>query len=657
VGSERFPPLKTISNTNLPRPASSFVGRERERQEVTELLQNGARLLTLSGPGGSGKTRLSIEAATQLVDAFKEGVFWVPLATIRDAALVTETIAETLGAKVALHEHIGERQMLLLIDNLEQVIEAAPELAALVEACPNLRVLCTSRERLRVRGEVEYAVPPLSESEAVSLFCHRSQLAANNAIDTLCLRLDCLPLAIELAAARTSVLSPDQILERLAKRLDLLKGGRDAEARQQTLRAAILWSYELLNGEEQRLFARLAVFRGGCTFEAAEEVADADLDTLQSLVDKSLLRHSNERFWMLETIREYALERVDAGDDGRETRERLVTWICTLVDKAAPHLREYDHEWMKRIEREHANLRAALDHLEAAGETQRALQIAAGAFWYWAQYGHMNEGRDLLDRLLRDRRPTPARAKALLAQADLAVDDGDAEATDAAAAEASALCGEFSDEWGLAYALLLRGLGRSVAEEWDAGRHYIAQAVERFRKLGDDYYTIESRRRLAWMYQNLGDLVRSRAMHEENLRMARTTGRASVVATTLSVLSGYALDDGRIDDALAMSRESISTHWGAGDIYHTLVGLHRFARAFILRGQPEQAVKLLAARASLHQQHGLRVEGWLAAYDRENSGKARILLDGASFAQAWDSGKKLTLGEAVAFALETARDE
>src|SRR4051812_12431230 len=311
LGEEKFPPLKTISNTNLPRPASSFVGREPEVAEVVELLQEGARLVTLSGPGGSGKTRLALESAAELVPEFRNGVFWVGLAALRDPALVAETIAQTLGAKNGLAEHIGERELLLLLDNFEQVVDAAPALPSLLESCPNLRLLVTSRELLRVRGEVEYPVAPLAESEAVELFCARSRLGASDDIAELCRRLDNLPLAVELAAARTSVLSPGQILERLAERLDLLKAGRDAEARQRTLRATIEWSHDLLSADEQRLFARLSVFAGGCTLEAAAPVGGAALDTLQSLVDKSLVRHTEERFWMLETIREFALERVE----------------------------------------------------------------------------------------------------------------------------------------------------------------------------------------------------------------------------------------------------------------------------------------------------------------------------------------------------------
>src|SRR5436190_4168675 len=311
LGDERFAPLKTISNTNLPRPASSFLGRARERDEVLGLLRNGSRLVTLSGPGGSGKTRLALEVASELVPRFKAGVFWVGLAPLRDPALVTQTVAQMLGAKDGLAEHVGERELLLLLDNFKQVIEAAPELSQLLEACPYLRLLVTSRELLRITGEVEYPVSPLAEPEAIELFCERARLEPDETIAELCLRLDAMPLAIELAAARTSVLSPGQILDRVAQRLDLLKGGRDADPRQPTLRATIEWSHDLLAADEKQLFARLAVFASGCTLDAAEDVCDADLDVLQSLVDKSLLRHSGDRFWMLETIRAFAVEQLE----------------------------------------------------------------------------------------------------------------------------------------------------------------------------------------------------------------------------------------------------------------------------------------------------------------------------------------------------------
>src|SRR5215208_7132429 len=395
LGERGFPPLKTISNTNLPRPASSFVGREHEVDEVTGMLENGARLLTLTGPGGSGKTRLALEVAAELVPRFKAGVFWVGLAPLRDAALVPETIAQTLGAKDGLVEHIGERELLLLLDNLEQVVAAAPELASLVEACPNLRMLVTSRELLRVRGEVEYAVPPLAEPEAVELFCQRSRLEADETIAELCRRLDNLPLAVELAAARTNVLSPVQILERLSKRLDLLKGGRDAEARQQTLRAAIEWSHDLLDEQEQKLFARLSVFRGGCTLEAAEQVAHADLDVLQSLVDKSLVRHSEERFWMLETIREYAAERLVAGEAAKEVSERHLNYFLELAERAYEERLTANDIWFSILEAELDNLRSTLDWATAS-EPRVEAQLAGAIADTWMVRGHAPEARERL---------------------------------------------------------------------------------------------------------------------------------------------------------------------------------------------------------------------------------------------------------------------
>jgi predicted ATPase len=306
------------------------VGRDHEVVDVTDLLRNGSRLVTLTGPGGSGKTRLAIESASELVGEFRAGVFWVGLAPLHDSGLVIQTIAQTLGAKEDVEAHIGERELLLLLDNLEQVIGAAPELAALVEACPNLRLLVTSRELLRVRGEVEYEVLPLPEPDAVELFCARAQVEASPGVEELCRRLDNLPLALELAAARARVLTPEQILERLAQRLDLLRGGRDVDPRQATLRATIEWSHDLLDEHEQQLFRRLAVFAGGCTLDAAEDIADAELDTLQALVEKSLVRSTGGRYWMLETVHDYAMERLAEAGGHDEVARRHAEWYAAL---------------------------------------------------------------------------------------------------------------------------------------------------------------------------------------------------------------------------------------------------------------------------------------------------------------------------------------
>jgi len=268
-----------------------------------------------------------------------------------------------------------------VLDNLEQMVESAVELAALLRACVNLRLLVTSRELLRVDGEVVYPVPALAEPEAVELFCARARIEPDDAVAELCGRLDNLPLALELAAARVRVLTPAQIVERISERLDLFRAGRDADPRQQTLRATIAWSYDLLSTDEQRLFARLAVFRGGCTLEAAEQVVDANLDALQSLVDKSLLRHSEERFWMLGTIREYAHEVLEAGE-ADVVRRRHADHYLSVSELAYTERFERGLTWVRRLDAEHDNLRAALDQLQDR-DPFRYLQLAGALGWFW----------------------------------------------------------------------------------------------------------------------------------------------------------------------------------------------------------------------------------------------------------------------------------
>ncbi|MEP7224290.1 MAG: tetratricopeptide repeat protein, partial [Actinomycetota bacterium] len=652
-GKERFPPLKTISNTNLPRPASSFVGRNKELAEVAALLRDGARLVTLSGPGGSGKTRLALEAAAELVPEFKAGVFWVGLAALRDPALVPETIAQTLGAKDGLPEHIAERELLLLLDNLEQVVEAAPDLASLVESCPNLRLLVTSRELLRVRGEVEYPVPPLAEPEAVELFCARAGTEANETVHELCRALDDLPLALELAAARASVLSPQQILERLAGRLDLLKGGRDADPRQQTLRATIAWSYDLLHEDEQRLFARLAVFAGGCTLEAAEQVTGADLDTLQSLVDKSLLRHTDDRFWMLETIREFALDRLQESGEADELRPRHAAHLLALAEEAEPHLvGGSPREWLDRLEREHDNLRAALDHLESLGESQRVLRLAGAVSEFWDVRGHTAEGRRRLEgALAADEQPTLARAKALNGVSLMAGKSGDVAAARTRAEQALALHRTLGDAWGTANSLWL--LGYAHLEEGDpaGAQQLISESVRLFHELGHQHVTLFATRTLAWTYAELGDLEQARAMHEENLTRARALQNKHAQAGTLSSLASIALEQGRVENSISLRKENlcISRDLDPLDTGESLCGAAR-TLAFVGRG--ETAARLLAYYEALCEEIGTNVP-WVARMNEETLAAIRTQLDEAAFAQAWEQGRALTADAAFALALDS----
>ncbi|MEO5941444.1 MAG: adenylate/guanylate cyclase domain-containing protein, partial [Candidatus Limnocylindrales bacterium] len=333
LGAGRFPALRSMGNSNLPRPVSSFRGRAADVAEVRGRISTGSRLVTLTGPGGTGKTRLAIEAASALGPDFPAGLYWAGCAAFRDPALVLEAIGTAVGARGPVAEHIGSRRMLVVVDNLEQVVAAGADLAALLAACPELTLVVTSRERLDVSGEVELAVPSLDRTTAVDLFCERSGLEPSPDIAELCARLDDLPLAVELAAARTKVLSPARILERIANRLDLLKGPRDLDARQQTLRQTIDWSHDMLSDEERRVFRRLAAFPGGCSLDVAEDVVGADIDTLESLVAKSLVRITHERFWMLETIRAYALERLETDDDRVAVEGDLARWALRYAER------------------------------------------------------------------------------------------------------------------------------------------------------------------------------------------------------------------------------------------------------------------------------------------------------------------------------------
>ncbi len=483
LGAAAFPPLKTISNTNLPRPASSFVGREHELAEALERVRGGARLLTLTGPGGTGKTRLALEAASELVPDFKAGVFWVGLAALREPALVSEHIAQVLGAKGGVAEHVGERELLLLLDNLEQVVDAALDLASLLEACPNLHLLVTSRVLLRVRGEVEYAVPPLANIEAVRLFCERAQLEPTDDVVELCRRLDSLPLAVELAAARARVLTPLQILERLSQRLDLLKGGRDADPRQRTLRATIAWSYDLLDDDERRLFRHLAVFAGGCTVTAAEEVADADLDTLQSLVEQSLVRFTDGRYWMLETIREYAAGALAGAGEEAHARERQLNFVRGLVADAECGSTTVRSDLADEID----NFRAALEWAERADDPAAQLELVGRSWPFWWFRGSPAEGRRWVETALArcPQEDGTSQVQILSAGAMFAYRLGEVDRIRALAERALEIASALDEERLSLWPLILLGIwAGEVGDFAESGRLY-ETAIERASRAGE----------------------------------------------------------------------------------------------------------------------------------------------------------------------------
>jgi predicted ATPase/class 3 adenylate cyclase len=659
LGSESFPPLKTISNTNLPRPASSFVGRTKELADVLSVLEQGARLVTLTGPGGSGKTRLALEAATTLVPSYKAGVFWVGLSALRDASLVSQTIRQTLGSKNGLAEHIGERELLLLLDNLEQVIEAAPELGELLQACPNLDFIVTSRELLRVSGEVEYPVPPLAQPEAVSLFCERSRLESSEEMAELCTRLDNLPLAVELAAARTKALTVSQIAERLSQRLDLLKGGRDADPRQQTLRATIEWSHDLLSAEEQELFARLSVFAGGSTLEAAEVVADAELDTLQSLVEKSLVRFSNERFWMLETVRTYARERLVRSGEEAQLRRRHALATLAFVEATYRRALEGGDQAVlyAGIDVEQDNVRAALEWARDSYEDETLLRLTAALPHWWGSRGLWDE-EDTWLAVALDRAPSspaPAarmsvlraastraavlrdfpRSEALVAEwlqlaeveadedqilmamnsaAYNALDQGDVEGARSQFAAIGKRASEMGNREMMAFAAVNLGEVAWRSREFRTSLEYSANAAELFRELGDDGGVWTAIDTCGWAAIALSDPLRGERFLGEALRIA---GR------------------------LRARRPAAQSACGLGA---ALIGL----------GEAERGTQLVGAAGFLLEELDAALADAIQEELRERAiAEGRAALGADAFAAAWARGEAMALDEMVELASST----
>jgi predicted ATPase/class 3 adenylate cyclase len=660
LGDRDFPPLKSLHHTNLPIAPTPFVGRARELGEVlAQLSQEHVRLLTLTGPGGTGKTRLALQAAAAASDGFPDGVFWVPLAPLRGRELVLETVGQTLGATTALKDHIMDKSMLLVLDNFEHLVDAAADLPELLATCPRLHMLVTSRELLGVAGEHVYLVPPLQAQDGQELFVARARAARatfqpSSEVAALCARLENLPLALELAASRLRIMSPEQLIGRLSSRLDLLKGGRGVDPRQQTLRATIEWSHELLDKDEQRLFARLAVFRGGCTLEAAEEVCDVDLDTLQSLTDKSLLRlHDGERFWMLETIREFSAERLEESGEAQALRGRHAEHFLVLAEEAEPHVRRSSGEWLGRVEAEHDNLRAALDWLESSGQIERALRIAGAVSDFWASRGHFVEGRRRLEALLRaDASPTAARAKALNAASDMALAAGDLPMGKVRAEEALEIHRRLGNEWGAAHSWLMLGDASADEGDWRSGRQRYQESAGIFRQLGDEHFAILASRLLAWMYSELGDSERARELNEDNLRLARETGNGQLQVHALEALAFGAMGAGRFLDAVPMLEEAYGLNRDVDDPFRMAVSVCRFASVLASTGAELPAAQLLACSDALLNEAGAKPR-WVERINEQTLAMVVARLDTTAFAEAWEFGQGLTADEAVALALSS----
>jgi predicted ATPase/class 3 adenylate cyclase len=659
LGHADFPPLRTAGSVDLPSPVTRFVGREQELFDAVSLVyERDPRVLTVLGPGGAGKTRFAIELARLLAEDAEGGTIFVPLAPLRDAALVVPALADRLGASspdpAAIAARVGERRTHVVCDNVEHLLPAAARpLAKLAAAVPALRLFATSREPLRVQGEAELDLPPLGRDEALALFCERARavrpdVAPSAAVAELCDRLDRLPLALELAAARTKVLTPELLLDRLATRLDALKGTRDAEERHATLRATIGWSYDLLDEDEQQLFARLGVFRGGCTLETAEIVCDADLDVLASLLDKSLLRRrtgrlGEERYGMLEMIREFALERLAAGE-AAEMRMRHAQRMLEIARSA--HLSEEGGEAdvaAGLAERE--DLRAALDWAEE-NDPVLGLELAVELQNLWNAAGP-EEGMHRIERLL-DRAgataSTELRARALRVGGGTASLTGHDERAELLWEESLGLYERLEDEQGVAAVEHMLAVAAWRREDWPRVRVLTEHSRELAR--GRSAFVEAS---TYWLLGQLalvdGDLARATQLTRESARRAHELGWSWWRSGQLHELLILALRRGELEEAeregraaLSLEREQENRLWAL----YTLAGLAQVALA---RGDLHRAGLLWGAAESEAE----RLPKW--ADERARRGGPLLAEDRPEFSLACSGGRQLDLWDAAAVAL------
>jgi predicted ATPase len=672
LGYEEFPPLKSLSNTNLPLPRSPLVGREHELAQLrSRLLDDEVRLLTLTGPPGTGKTRLAVAIGLELIDVFSNGVFFVGLAPVVDPALVAPTIAQALGVTERggqplldlLCEDLAEKSLLLLVDNFEHLLEAAPVLSELLAAAPNLTVLATSRERLHLTGEHDFPLAPLVEKEALDLFAARAQAAEPSfALDgnrpvvlEICRRLDGLPLAIELAAARVRVLSPAGLLVRLEQRLPLLTGGaRDVPERQRTLRATIEWSYELLEPEEQELFARLAVFAGGCPLEAAEEVCEAELDTICSLVDKSLLRQSADRFWMLETIREFAGEQLAASGDEEVLRERHAAYFANTVEQAVPHLKRHQERmWLDRLEADHANIRDALDWLIRT-DLQTAARTAAGLRHFWYVRGYLEEGRGRIEAIVAAPGAATidpsALASALHCAGQLAWARGDYAAARGSFDRALATY-DVGDASSTADQLVMTGLLTLSLGDPKAGRALLEEALELSQRAGDARGIANATVNAGYGALIEGEVTRAETLLAEALAGFRSLGDTEGIVVATFNLGLAALLVGRVADARASIRESLQTSHAVGlelGVAHSLLA---FAAIAIREGELARAASLVGAADMILERLGAALEPFERRIRDETWQAIQTTLGRPDAEAAAAKGRSLSLDEAVAYAL------
>jgi predicted ATPase/class 3 adenylate cyclase len=693
-----FPPLASLVQRphNLPLQPTPFLGREREVGEIVQQLRRSdTRLLTLTGPGGTGKTRLALQAAAELLCDFTDGVFFVPLAALSDPALLPSAIAGALNIREVgerslvdrLLEALATQQLLLVLDNLEHLTDAAPLIAELLIEATNLKVLATSRVPLHLRAEREYSVPPLSlprrgplppleqlsQYDAVRLFIERAQAVKPDftitnanapAVAEICHRLDGLPLAIELAAARVRLLPPEAMLARLEQRLPFLTGGaRDAPARQRTLRDAIAWSHDLLEPGEQILFRHLAVFAGGCTLEAAEAVIESvsELDALsglERLVEHSLMRHEGEsasepRFVMLETIREFGLERLEAAQEAADTRQRHAAFYLEVAERAAPALLGPEQpDWLARLDAEYDNLRAALAWtLETDVET--ALRLAAALGWYWVFRGYLHDGRSWLDRTLdASGEPGPAHVRALAAAGHLARLMGEYQQSVTWQERSLELARTFHDRRAEALALLELGVLASFVTGDAAREADLTEAsLALWRDLGDAWGSARALNNLGYAAYLQSDFSRAAELLDEALTMARVPGDRILLGYVLDSRGALAEAQGELARAADLYREALSLAEEIGNPIMVAFTLSSLASVATREEQSARAAQMWGAASALRESVGTLLPLEEEERFADAVAAARERLGEREFAAAWERGRAQPLDQVVAEAL------